>query len=185
MAGEVENKGGRRAAPGLTALIGRYKYVLLVLLAGVVCLLWPSGRDRPPSPVTAEEAAESSQEDITALQREMESILGKIQGVGQLQLMLTLERGTERRLAENGELDYSGTPAAPDSYRRSSETVVLSQSGSGESVVVVEEICPRFRGALVVCEGGDLPSVRLAVVEAVSALTGLGSDRISVVKWQQ
>ena len=27
----------------LPAVIGRYKYVLLVVAAGILCLLWPSG----------------------------------------------------------------------------------------------------------------------------------------------
>ena len=35
-------------------------------------------------------------------------------------------------------------------------------------------------GAAVVCEGADDARVRLAVVNAVSAYTGLGSDRITV-----
>jgi len=39
-----------------------------------------------------------------------------------------------------------------------------------------------YRGAVVVCQGGDNASVRLAVVEAVSNATGLTSDRITVLK---
>ena len=35
-----------------------------------------------------------------------------------------------------------------------------------------------------VCEGGGSDGVRLQVVEAVSALTGLGADRIAVVQWR-
>ena len=34
--------------------------------------------------------------------------------------------------------------------------------------------------ALVVCPGGGDPAVQLRLLEAVSALTGLGSDRISI-----
>ena len=34
-----------------------------------------------------------------------------------------------------------------------------------------------------VCEGGGSDSVRLQVTEAVAALTGLGTDRIAVVRW--
>ena len=40
-----------------------------------------------------------------------------------------------------------------------------------------------YRGALVVCQGGDQAAVRLAVTEAVMALTGLPADRITVVQW--
>ena len=41
---------------------------------------------------------------------------------------------------------------------------------------------PVFQGALVVCEGADQAQVRLAMTQAVSALTGLGTDRITICK---
>ena len=43
---------------------------------------------------------------------------------------------------------------------------------------------PTYRGALVVCQGGDRADVRLTVTEAVASLTGLSADRITVAKWQ-
>jgi stage III sporulation protein AG len=36
----------------------------------------------------------------------------------------------------------------------------------------------------VVCQGGGSAEVRLAVTEAVAALTGLPADRVAVAKWQ-
>ena len=38
-------------------------------------------------------------------------------------------------------------------------------------------------GAVVVCQGAGSSGVRLAVTEAVAALTGLPADRITVVQW--
>ena len=59
----------------------------------------------------------------------------------------------------------------------------MVSGGSGEDqVVVTRETYPQFRGALVVCQGADDPQVKLSVIEAVSALTGLGSDKISVIR---
>ena len=53
--------------------------------------------------------------------------------------------------------------------------------GSGsQEVVPLQTLAPEFRGALVVCPGGGDPRVRLTLTQAVSALTGLGTDRISV-----
>ena len=43
-------------------------------------------------------------------------------------------------------------------------------------------IYPQFQGALIVSEGADNAQVRWSIVCAVSALTGLGSDKITVVK---
>ena len=35
---------------------------------------------------------------------------------------------------------------------------------------------------VVLCQGADAPSVKLAIVEAVRCVTGLGADQISVQK---
>ena len=56
--------------------------------------------------------------------------------------------------------------------------------GSGNAVVVTRTVYPTYRGALIVCQGGDRAEVKLAVTEAVAALTGLSADRITVAKWQ-
>ncbi len=93
--------------------------------------------------------------------------------------MLPLHSGGERVLAQDSSLRYSGSAQSPDSYERSSQPVT-----DAGGVVVTQEKYPQYRGALVVCEGGGNDAVRFQVVSAVSALTGLGSDRIAVVKWQ-
>ena len=158
------------------AVLGTYKYVLIVIAAGILCLAWPSASREEE----AERAAEG-QVDAGALQAEMEEILGAIQGVGELRLMLTVDTGPQRELAGDTSLSYSGSTQAPEDYSRTAETVVVS--GGGENgVVVTEERCPQYRGALVVCEGGGSDAVRLRVTEAVAALTGLGADRIAVAQ---
>ena len=157
-------------------LLRSYKYVLLVAAAGILCLLWPS---RSSQEAAVPSAAETM--DLERVQAEMEEILGTIQGVGQLRLMLTVDAGAQRELAGDTSLSYSGPTTAPEEYSRSAQTVVVSGGGE-EAVVVTREIYPQFRGALVVCQGADDPAVRLAVIEAVSALTGLGSDRVCVIR---
>ena len=158
------------------ALIGSYKYVLIVAAAGVLCLLWPDG-SRTEEPA----AYPASAVDLEEIQSQMEEILGTIQGVGELRLMLTADTGTQRELAGDTTLSYSGDTRSPADYSRTTETVVISGGGE-ESAVVTREIYPTFRGALVVCQGAGDASVKLAVTQAVSALTGLGSDRISVIQ---
>ena len=142
------------------------KFALPVLGLGVLLLLWPSGAG----------------ETMTQQQKEMERILARIEGAGELHLMLTLESDGERTLAEDTEETLGGSQDAPESQSRR-ETVVLSVSG-GEEVVVTRRESPVYRGALVVCQGADRAEVKLAVTQAVAALTGLGADRITVVKCQ-
>ena len=43
-------------------------------------------------------------------------------------------------------------------------------------------LSPTYLGAVIVCQGGDSPTVKLAIVEAVSNATGLSADKITVLK---
>jgi stage III sporulation protein AG len=83
--------------------------------------------------------------------------------------MLTVKSGMERVLAQ----DVNGTDT---------ETVIISTGSGKQEVVLIQQNYPDFQGALIVCEGGDEPQVRLLVTQAVAALTGLGTARISVCK---
>ena len=168
---------GKQKTEGVRRIWDKYKFVALVALAGAVLLLWP-GRKMVKNTASSAQAAEARD-----LETEMEEILSKIAGVGQVQVMLTEDADGEKQLAQDTELSYSGSTAAPEDYSRSSQTVLVDD-GSAEAPVVTRTVYPTYRGALVVCQGGDRADVRLAVTEAVAALTGLSSDRVTVAKWQ-
>ena len=169
-----------RKTEGVQKLWDRYKYAVFVVLIGAGLLLWPSGGTKETS--TAQSTAVAALGDPEALQEEMEEILSHISGVGEVRLLLTVETDGERQLAGNTETSYSGSASAPEDFSRSWEAV-MAQDG-GQTPVVTTTRYPTYRGALVVCQGGDQASVRLAVTEAVTALTGLPADRVSVAKWQ-
>lgn len=165
--------------PGrVLAWIGTYKYVLLAVLLGVLLLLLPEKEKN------AEEAGNilrTDSFDRTAVQEEMEKILSAIDGTGQLKLMLTVRGGGEYVLAQDRSLTQKQSEGQREEYTSKEETVVLG-SGSNADVVVTGSSFPDYVGALVVCEGGGSATVRLQVTQAVSALTGLSSDRISVIQ---
>jgi stage III sporulation protein AG len=162
---------------GVRKLWNRYKFVGLIVLIGMGLLMWPSGNGTGTA-VSRESAVQSRD-----LETEMAEILSAMSGVGQAKVLLTVDSDGERQLAENTELAYSGNTAAPEDYSRRSETVLV-EGTAGDEAVVVRKQYPTYRGALVVCQGGDRAEVQLAVTEAVAALTGLSADRITVAKWQ-
>ena len=165
---------------GVQKLWDRYKYAALVALIGAVLLLWPSGQEKlSPSP----EETETAEAAAEALEAELETMLSAMEGVGQARVLLTVDSDGERQLAQDTELTYSGATEAPEDYSRRSETVLVD-AGSSDEVVVIRQVYPTYRGALVVCQGGDQAAVKLAVTEAVAALTGLTADRITVAKSQ-
>ena len=149
--------------------LGKYGYVLLVIAAGAVLLLLPSGgRDSPGEESPAREEAF----DLTAFEEKLERILSRIEGAGETRVVLTLDGGSRQVLARNQDREGDGG---------TSNTVVTVGKGSGQQEAVpIQTVAPEFRGALVVCPGGGNAATRLKLIEAVSAVTGLGSDRISV-----
>ena len=160
--------------------LGRYKYVILVAALGAVLLAWPKQESNAGNETPMQHL--SGESEVEKLEKKMEEILSKMNGVGRVDVLLTLESGGELVLATDSTLRYSGSPQNPDDYDRSSETVTVS-GGNGTDVVVTQEKSAKFRGALIVCDGGDNDRVRLKIVEAVCALTGLGADRVAVVRW--
>ena len=166
---------------GVRKLWDKYKYAALVVLIGAGLLLWPSGNSN-----TGRSGSSAAETVLNAeagdLQEQMEDILGTISGVGQVRVLLTLDSDGERQLAQDTELTYSGSAEAPEDYSRKSESVLTD--GEEDGTVVTRTLYPTYRGALVVCQGGDRADVRLAVTEAVASLTGLSADRITVAKWQ-
>ena len=172
-----------KKAEGVRKLWDKYKYAGLVALIGAALLLWPGSRSggTDTAPPRAQEAVQiASDDDLT---ERMEEVLATISGVGQVKVLLTLDSDGERQLAQDTELTYSGDTASPEDYSRKSETV-FEDGGDGDRTVVTRTVYPTYRGALVVCQGGDRAEVKLAVTEAVAALTGLSADRIKVAKWQ-
>jgi stage III sporulation protein AG len=156
----------REKAAGWIKKLGAYKYVFLVIAVGALLLLWPE-----QEAVDAVEAESSSEEgfSVEALERRLEAALGQIDGAGSVSVLLTVKSGMEQVLAQ-------------DSNDGDTETVVISTGSGKQEVVPLTQKYPEFQGALIVCEGGDEAQIRLLVTQAVAALTGLGTDRITVCK---
>ena len=145
----------------------KYRYALLVVLVGLA-LMWIPGKQTETSPEPTETTA--APYDLAA---EMECILAKVQDAGQVKVLLTQASGEETVYQTNEDRDG-------DSLRV--DTVIVTDSDRNQEGLIRQVISPKYQGAVVLCQGADSASVRLAIVEAVSKLTGLSTDRICVLK---
>ena len=144
-----------------------YKYPILTILAGLAILLLPTGSGAPEP--------ESVSQIIPAVTMEerLEEILSAIDGAGTVQVLLTEESGRQTLYQ---------TDIQSDETRRTEDTVLVEDADRTETGLVRQTLEPRYRGAVVLCDGADISTVRLAIVEAVSCVTELGADRICVLK---
>lgn len=157
---------------GVIRFFQKNRWAALVLLAGLLLLLWPSGGTSDGSAQTDRRQAEQHYEyDLEVLEKKLTSTLSNIHGAGKTEVMLTL--------ASTGSVELAKNQTSKDG---SVETgVVIVKNGSNqEEVVEVAQQYPAFLGALVVSDGGGDPQVKLQLLQAVKALTGLSSDQISI-----
>lgn len=160
----------------ITELWKKYKFVLLIILVGIMLMLLPTGKKTQEA--VKKNSTEESTFSLEDTEEKMSDILSHIQGVGHIRVMLTLKSGSQLHLAE----DISRSGKETDT-RFDSETVTINCGSGSQEVVVTQQIYPTYQGAVIVCQGAEQSSVRLAITEAVSALTGLSADKISIVKW--
>lgn len=160
-------------AQKLPELVKKYRYAILVLAIGLLLLALPGKTASEEKPVT--ETVVSS--ETVDMAKELQSILSKIQGVGNVEVLLTVKAG-ETTLYQSDE-DVS---TSEDSSTIRRETVIITGSDRQQQALVTQILPPEYQGAVIVCQGADDVSVCLAVVEAVSKATGLGTDKITVLK---
>ena len=122
-------------------------------------------------PVQVKVAQEEQTASITP-----EQLLSSMDGVGRVELMLTTS-GSE-------EIFYQ-TDTRVSGDTREETTVFSSTQSTQKTPVVTKTKSAPYLGAVVVCDGADSATVRLRIMQAVSALTGLGSDKISVIKMKR
>lgn len=160
--------------PRIEKLLERYKWVLLVITAGLVLLLLPTGNQKQESQELNPKQMPSSF-NLAEQEQKFSDALSQIAGAGEVKVVLSVKAGSRQMLAED-----SKHAEKENGSEESISTVILSRGSGVEETVMLQEIYPQFQGALIICSGGDDPVVRLKLTEATAALTGLGADKISI-----
>jgi stage III sporulation protein AG len=163
------------------AWLKKYRYALIVLLVGVLLMALggTKGENAPAEDEGVAPVAEAGF-DLSAFEAQLEESLSLIAGAGEVRLMLSLDSTEETVYAEDVRRSTSGG----ESVTYENSISVISSGGSGQSPVTRKCVYPKFRGAVVLCQGADRAEVCGAVTEAVRTACGIGSDQITVLKME-
>ena len=158
----------------VTGYLQKYKYAILIFLVGLVLMALPKldileNEPSETAPVTAQK--------IETIDGELAAILSRIEGVGKVEVMLTIASGEETVYQTDNQSSDSESGCSVRT-----ETVIVTDSQKNQSGLICQVNPVRYQGAIIVCQGADSPAVQLAITEAVRKVTGLGTDRISVLK---
>ena len=125
----------------------------------------------------------SSMDYCRELEEKLCKVLGAVEGVGNVNVMVTLESGPELKIATqidektNTNTNSNGTTTSVTIVE---EPIIVTQKGE-EQPLVLMEILPVVKGVVVVAEGAKDVRVRLDLLEAVQALLGLSGTNIQIL----
>lgn len=139
-------------------------YLAVALVCTVLLLLMnlPSGSDSSDDdskPVTPDT------EYKEVLEKELEEIISKIEGVGKVTVMLTVD----------STYSYEYVTDVSD---KDSETVIIGN----KEALVARILNPKISGVLVVCSGGDSVKIKEKVIESVSTVLDIPRNKVYVAK---
>ena len=161
---------------GAVISFAKKHWVLIAALILGICLLCVPGNENEKVLTTATE--QKPEFSLDEEEKRIEQALEKISGVGEVTVVLTLKSSVEQRVAKDESTQYR---SLGEGYELNSESsAVLLQGDRAQSPVVLKYVYPEYKGALVVADNANA-ALRLELTNAVAALTGLSTDKISVV----
>ena len=149
-------------------------WALLALGAALLLFLPRSGSGRGEAAAPEESFSFS----LSGEEARIAAALARVPGAGKVTVVLTLDSSEEREYARNTDSDAQSGTGTERSELKSQVAEV------GDAALTVRVAYPRDRGALVVTQGSG-SGLKLEITQAVMSLTGLSSDRITVVTGAQ
>ena len=132
--------------------------------------------------------AGSTEEYAAYLEEKLKKMLESIRGVGEVEVMITLESSEERIVekdmtaerSQTEEQDSAGGTRTVSSSNTGYQTVY--QEGSQGSPFVVKTLTPKVEGVLVVAEGAGKGNMTGEITQVVQALFGVEAHKVKVLE---
>ena len=158
----------------IASFFKKYKFIILIILIGILLINIPS-KSKQNNTLLAKN--DSNPTTTYNLETRLSEALKMIDGAGEVYVIMSVAQG-EEVIYQNNETQNSSENT--DNMR--TDTVMITASDRSTTGLIKQIIPETYMGAIVICSGADDPIVRLSIVEAVSKLTGLGANQISVLK---
>ncbi len=142
--------------------------ILVILIIGIVFMAASNGDTDKKDASPKDTDTQISEEE------RLEEILSKIDGVGEVSVMVTYYSGTEKSIAYEVK---KSTVTREDKSEQSEDAKAVTADGEP---MVVKEVYPEVKGVIVTAQGAGSASVKSALSEAVMAALGVPAHRICI-----
>lgn len=191
---EKDKFGEKKSGSFAEKLMGNDVYRKIIIAACFIgiALIFLSGffKNNASKPEdTSSRTTVTAEQYAAGLETKLTDIVGKISGAGKAKVLVTLERGTEYVYAKEekkSNQDKSGESGAANETNDSTETkyILVEDADGTQKALAVTEVQPIIKGVVVVCDGGDDPTVQQNIMTAVTTALDITSVRVCVLKAQ-
>ena len=126
-------------------------------------------------------------ETTSNLETNLENILSRIQGVGEVQVFVNYSESSEvvAMYNENSQTSTTEETDTSGGVRKIQETdsqkEIIYQENDGEKVPITQKVIePKIEGAIITAKGASDANVKTNIIQAVEAVTGLATHKIQV-----
>lgn len=131
------------------------------------------------------EVIESDNTYEIQLEKRLGKILSQVYGVGNVQVMITLENSGEIITKDDSTIENANTNEETLNGDKRQTVSDKSQSTtvkiSGDEPLIVKEISPKISGVLIVAQGGGNVEIKNMIINATNALLGVEIHKIEVL----
>ena len=127
---------------------------------------------------------------VTYLEEKLESTLSLVEGVGKIEVMVTVSTSQKEVVEKDRVIDRSNTSETDSdggtrniNNMESTETTLYTVDGNGNQIPYVTQIYePEITGVIVVAQGAGRENVNSDITEAIQALFGIEAHKIKIAK---
>ncbi len=168
---------------------GKSNIFIIIGFLGILFLsLNTSSKENTPE--VLDETADTLEEYRTELEIDLKNILSKVNGAGEVEVMITFESSWQTiYVKQEKSLDDTQVKthqATSEEIQKSTfeDTYVLVQDGSEETGLVEMKLQPKIQGVIIVSKGAEDISVISNLTNAAKVALDVASNRICVIKMQ-
>lgn len=172
-----------------------FLYLVVGILAVLLGSLFLSEKQAPniiskPEKVQVDENNKITLQDYKErLEKQLESILTQVKGVGNVKVMMTLNSGVEIIPAYNTnetfkttqEKDDQGGERVISENIKNHQLVVVNETGGKNKPVIIKEMKPKIKGVIIVAEGAQDPVIKSNILKAVKTVLDLPAYKVTVL----
>ena len=114
------------------------------------------------------------------LESKLERVLSNIKGVGDVKVMVSVDGSPELKYASDTDTKTSST--SNGTTTTSSSSPIIISGGDGSNPLILTEELPKVKGVIVVASGASQIGIKLDILNAVSNLLDISTDKVSVLE---